>query len=142
MPLSLPADAPALEALHGRRDAIRRDLARIGDLRPGSLRPQYRRCGKPNCRCAGVGARGHGPSWFLSRTVKGKMNCQAIPVAVLEETRRQVAECQRLRDLTRELMEVSDQICGARVKAGKPPAAEKGGSRPRSPRRSPLRSSA
>ena len=41
-------------------------FADIGDLRQGSLRAQYRKCGKPNCHCAGEGAQGHGPYWLLT----------------------------------------------------------------------------
>ena len=43
------------------RGKLLEDLAGIGDLRQGSLRAQYRKCGKPNCHCAVEGARGHGP---------------------------------------------------------------------------------
>ena len=139
---TLRSDEPSLEDLKRRREAIRRDLARIGDLRPGSLKAQYRRCGKSNCRCAREGEQGHGPSWFLSRIVKGKMHCQAIPVRALEETRQQVDECRRLRDLTRELIEVNERICHRRLRPDTPAsAAKKRGSRPRSRRRSPPTSS-
>ena len=131
-----------LDLLLRRRRTIHRELASLGDLRPGSLKSRHRRCGKSSCRCAREGDPGHGPSWFLSRLIKGKMHCRAIPVVALEETRRQVAECQRLRGLTRELMEVSDKICETRLAAGKSvPAGEKGASKPRSRRRSPPRPS-
>jgi hypothetical protein len=48
------------------RRQLLRELADIGDLRQGSLRAQYRKCGKPNCHCAGEGAQGHGPYWLLT----------------------------------------------------------------------------
>ena len=35
------------------RGQLLRELADIGDLRQGSLRAQYRKCGKPNCHGAG-----------------------------------------------------------------------------------------
>ena len=64
---------PSFEQLMARRDEIRQDLASatLGDLRPGSLKPRYRKCGKPNCHCAREGDPGHGPKWVLSREVKG-----------------------------------------------------------------------
>lgn len=35
----------------------------------GSLVERYRRCGKPGCRCARAGERGHGPAHYLTVTV-------------------------------------------------------------------------
>ena len=132
-----------LDALLRRRDTIRQELAGIGDLRPGSLKSRYRRCGKSSCRCAREGDPGHGPSWALSRLIKGRMRSRSIPVHALEDTRRQVAECRRLRELTQELMEVSDAVCQLRLRPDTPaPAAQKGGSPRRSRRRWPPRSSA
>ena len=45
-------DTPMLVA---EREQLRRQLAEIGDLRPGSLVVDYRKCGKPNCHCAAEG---------------------------------------------------------------------------------------
>ena len=138
----MPVASTDLDQLQRRRDTIRQELASIGELRPGSLRPRFRKCGKPSCHCARENDPGHGPSWFLSRIVKGKMHCRGIPPHALEDTRRQVAECQRLRELTQELIEVSDTICQLRLRSGaSAPRAKKRGSRPRSRRNSPPRSS-
>ena len=49
------------DTLVEQRERLLRALAGIGDLRQGSLRAQYRKCGKPNCHCAREGAQGHGP---------------------------------------------------------------------------------
>lgn len=128
-------------ALLERRDEIRHALAHIGDLRPGSLKSRYRKCGKSNCHCAREGDPGHGPQWSLSRLVKGKMHSRAIPVHALEDTQRQVEECHRLRELTKELIEVSDQICDAQLHAHRPtPSKKKTTSPPSSPRNSPPKS--
>ena len=55
------------------------------------------------------------------------MHSRSIPVHAVEDTRRQVGECQRLRDLTRELMEVSDTICQIRLRTDTgAPTAQKG----------------
>ena len=32
-------------------EKVKRDLAALGDLRPGSLSTQYNVCGSPGCRC-------------------------------------------------------------------------------------------
>ena len=80
-----------------RRDELRQALASIGELRPGSLKSRYRKCGKPNCHCAREGDPGHGPHWSLSRLVKGTMHSRAIPAHAVQDTQRQVEECHRLR---------------------------------------------
>lgn len=130
---------PDLQELETRRDDLRQQLASIGDLRPGSLVARYRKCGKPYCRCARDGSRGHGPSWSLTRQVAGKTVTRIIPPDAVAQTQAQLAECQRLRRLAGELIEVSDALCQTRLSAergGAAEAAKKGasrtGSRPRS----------
>ena len=94
------------------RGQLLRELADIDDLRQGSLRAQYRKCGKPNCHCAGAGAQGHGPYWLLTWLDRdtGKSRGRTIPADAIEQTRAQIGECQRLRGLVRELVEVSGRI--------------------------------
>ncbi len=131
---------PDLQELEKRRDDLRQQLASVGDLRPGSLVARYRKCGKPYCRCARDGSRGHGPSWSLTRHVAGKTMTHIIPPDAVPQTQAQIAECQRLRRLTGELIAVSDALCQTQLAAGRGGAAEaaaaKGasrkGSRPRS----------
>ena len=45
------------EELEQRRSMLQEELARIGDLRLGSLIYRYRRCGKPSCLCSDPGIR-------------------------------------------------------------------------------------
>ena len=70
---------PPIDALSRQRDALRAQLVSVGDMRPGSLVARYRKCGKPSCRCAGQGERGHGPSWSLTHAVEGKTHDQDPP---------------------------------------------------------------
>lgn len=138
--------ANTLDDLHQRREALRREMGGIGDLRPGFLFSRFRKCGKANCRCARENDPGHGPSWFLQRRVGNKLKQRSIPPRALDATRQQVAECRRLLDLTRELIEVNERICHLQLRSDqRAPAAEapkKGASAPRSRRRAPPRSSA
>ena len=126
------------------RAQLLQELAGIGDLRQGSLRAQYRKCGKPNCHCAGEGAQGHGPYWLLTWLDRetGKSRGRTIAADAVDATRAQIAEYQRLRALVRALVEVSGRICDARLDAAEPTAsAKRGGSTRRSRRRSRPRSS-
>ena len=99
-----------VDGLEARREAIRRELASIGDLRPGSLFERYRKCGKPTCHCVREGDPGHGPSWVLTSRVGGRALTRAIPPEAVARTRAQVEECRRLRALTAELVEVSEGL--------------------------------
>jgi hypothetical protein len=135
--------APRAESIHElehRRARLRASLAAVGDLRPGSLVGRYRKCGKPGCHCAQARAVGHGPSWSLTRAVDGKTVTQVIPGGpAVARTQAQLAEYRRFRRLSRELIEVSAQLCDAQLRApaaATPEATPKGGSRRPSGRRS------
>ena len=105
---------PNLLELAERRDRAREQFATLGDLRPGTLSENYRKCGKSTCRCAREGDPGHGPSWVLNRTAKGRTGSVRIPVAEIEETRRLVAEYRRFREFSAEFLEASEALAAAR----------------------------
>jgi hypothetical protein len=111
--------------------ALKEQVAKVGEMRPGTLIPRYRKCGKPSCPCAREGHAGHGPSWSLTQKVEGKTVTRVIPAGRALQTEEQIAEFQRFRSLTRELVEVSTRLCDARLRADQADperAAEKGGS--------------
>lgn len=132
-----------IKELVKRREALQQAIAELGDLRPGQLVGRFRKCGKPNCHCADPDDPGHGPSWSLTRVVKGKTVTRVIPIgpAVLQ-TQAQLAEYQRFRELSRELVEVSTAICDASLRdpTAAQEAKKKGSkktSKPRSSTKSP-----
>ncbi len=130
--------AERVEKLKRRRRELRRLLAEIGEMRPGSLVKRFRRCGKPGCHCAQPGAAGHGPSWSLTRGVHGKTVTKIIPPGPqVERTRRQIAECRRFRHLAREMIEVSEQLCHAALQGAAPERQKKGSRRSSRPRSRP-----
>ena len=109
-------------------------MAQVGDFRRGALNVVWRRCGKPNCRCARRGHGGHGPQYNQTRRAGGKtVNTHLKPGPELEQAGREVAEHQRFLGLVEEVSEVSEAICAARPVTGSPappPAeGERGGSR-------------
>ncbi len=114
MPARSDSDAATVVALNAQRKALMAAITALGDLRQGSLVERYKRCGKPTCHCAAEGAQGHGPSWSLTRAVAGKTITTVIPPTAVEETRLQIAEYQRLKELVAELLEVSGRLCDAR----------------------------
>ena len=106
---------PTVSELVVQRESIKSEIAGLGDLRPGSLVDRFRKCGKPNCRCAKPGQVGHGPSWSLTHSEKGKTVTFVIPADRVPQTLQQIAECQRLRALTQDLIDVNEKICDARI---------------------------
>ena len=106
---------PTVSELVVQRESIKSQIAGLGDLRPGSLVDRFRKCGKPNCRCAKPGQVGHGPSWSLTHSGKGKTVTFVIPADRVPQTLQQIAECQRLRELTQDLIDVNEKICDARI---------------------------
>ena len=55
-------------ALQREIERIKKELAELGDLRPGSLSKQYNVCGKPACRCKASPPVKHGPYYQVSYT--------------------------------------------------------------------------
>ena len=122
--------SPDLHALRLQRDELKAALAQIGDMRPGSLVPRFRKCGKPTCHCAKKVSKGHGPSWSLTRAIAGKTVTRIIPAgAAVERTREQVAEYHRFRHLLQQLTTVSEQICDLQLHRSEPQDVKKNGAR-------------
>lgn len=136
---------PSLPELERQRAQLYERLATTGDFRPGSINPTYRRCGKPDCACAGPGHPGHGPRWLWTRSAGGKTRTRQLAQAELEKVRAELANYKEFTALTGQIVEVSEAICEARPAvpgAGEPPAGtagERGGSARRSRRRPPPR---
>jgi hypothetical protein len=135
---------PAPSELEQHRDRLRDALVSVGDFRPGSLVQRHHKCGKPTCHCARKDSVGHGPSWALTRAVKGKTVTKGIPAgSAVNQTREQIEEYRRFRTLIQQFIEVSEKLCDARIQLGRAAskgAAEKGGSKGRSNRRLSRRS--
>jgi hypothetical protein len=107
-----PGELPELEL---RREELYRELAGVGDFRPGALNEVRRKCGKPNCACAAPGHPGHGPQYNLSRRLEGRTRTRHLrPGPELDKAQREVAAYQRFRDLVGQVTDVNEAICDAR----------------------------
>jgi hypothetical protein len=106
---------PSLPALEQRRSGLTRQLAQLGDFRRGSLSASFRRCGKAACACAGRDHPGHGPQLRLSYKVNGKtVNETIVSPTARRKAEREIAMFRRFQQLSRELVEVNEQICRLR----------------------------
>lgn len=113
------AEDAGIETLVERRDRARDRFAALGDLRPGTLAENYRKCGKPGCHCARAGDPGHGPSYVLTRSQGGRTRSVRVRADEVEETRRLVDEYRRFRELSGEFLDASEALAAARTRAGR-----------------------
>jgi hypothetical protein len=135
---------PSLPELEAVRDRLYAQLSRVGDFRRGSVSENYRKCGKPNCACAAPDHPGHGPRFLWTRSAgRRKTTGRQLASAEVAKVRREVARHTEFEVLSEQITEVNEKICEARPVTGAqtPPApeGEKGGSSPRSRKRSPPR---
>jgi len=107
---------PSLAELEAERSRLYAELAAMPDVRRGSVTTNWRRCGKPNCRCATPAHPGHGPRHLWTRSVVGgpTRGRQIAPGAELDKVRAEVAAYQRFAALVDALVEVNEQICEGR----------------------------
>lgn len=115
-------------------------IAAVPEFRRGSLQVGYRKCGKPNCRCARPGEQGHGPRGLWTRTAPGQGGSrgQYIPVEAIDQVRAELDNYAQFAAIIEDYVEVNEALCKARVgppasrrKPADPAAAgQKGGSSP------------
>ena len=61
----------------------------------GSLQREWRRCGKPTCRC--TRGRLHGPYWYLRWRTRGRQRRRYVPRKQVDATRAALEQRRRLR---------------------------------------------
>jgi predicted oxidoreductase len=104
-----------LANLEQERSAILTEIVELGDFRSGSVTAISGRCGKPDCRCHQPNQPGHGPNFRLTRKVHGRTVSETFSSATeLRKAQREVEAFHRFRELSRQLLEVNEQICRAR----------------------------
>ena len=109
------AGEPDLAGLEAERARLYAELSGVGDFRRGTLSTVFRKCGKPNCRCARPGDPGHGPQYNLTRWAGGKtVTTHLRPGPELDKAEREAGEWQRFRSLTGQVEQVNEAICDAR----------------------------
>jgi hypothetical protein len=114
-------DDPDLAGLEAERARLYADLSQVGDFRRGALSAVFRKCGKPNCRCAQPGGQGHGPQYNWTRWQGGKtVTVHLRPGPELDKAQREAAEFERFRALAGQIEQVNEAICDARPVLARP----------------------
>ena len=139
-----PKTSSSLPELEDERAQLYDQLAGTGDFRRGSVSENYRRCGKPNCACAASDHPGHGPRHLWTRSVAGGgTKGRQLSTVELDKVRQELANYKEFSQLSERIVEVNEAICEVRPvsplaeTAPKGQDPKKGGSAPRSKRRSP-----
>ena len=108
----MPDSLPELEA---QRTELFRQLLAVGDLRRGSISTTSGKCGKSSCHCARRDDPGHGPSFRLTRKVRGKTVTETFASpAALRKAEQEVGAFHRFQELCDQIVEVSERLCALR----------------------------
>jgi hypothetical protein len=98
--------------------AVKKELAGLGEIRPGALVEQWNTCGSKQCACKDPEApRKHGPYWLLAYRFQGKSTSEFVREEDLETVRRQIAEYRRARELKDEWIRISIALAKLRREA-------------------------
>lgn len=89
-------------AIERKIEKIKRDLAKLGDMRPGSLTVQTRSWGGEYCQ--------------LSYTHQGKGHTEYVPKKQRKQVERQIANYRKFRELTKEWVELGIESCKLKAK--------------------------
>jgi Family of unknown function (DUF6788) len=95
-----------LEQIDHRIAEIKRALAQLGPLRPGSISRQYNICGTPGCRCKAAPPEKHGPYHQLNYTWRARSRTEFVRDQDLAEVSAAVANYQLLRALSEEWIDL------------------------------------
>ena len=105
----------SVPALERRRAEVVKQIAALGDLRPGSITATQGKCGKSNCCCREPDHPGHGPHWRVTYKVDGKTRTESLSdPARIEKVEDEIAEFRKFQQLSRDFVEVNTKICQTR----------------------------
>lgn len=116
-----------VRALKAQIAAVKRDLARLEELRPGSLSRQYNVCGSPGCRCKAKPPQKHGPYYHLSYTRKGKGGTRLVNKRDLPAIRAALANYARLRNLIDRWIDLGTELSDLYLQRPHPRATPRNG---------------
>lgn len=81
-------------------------IARTGQVLPGSITERHTRCGHPGCACQADPPRRHGPYWQWTRKIANKTVGGYLSKEQASEYQRWIANDRRLRDLVSRLEQI------------------------------------
>src|SRR5713226_326026 len=112
-----------VRALRAQIAAVKREMAKLEELRPGSLSRQYTVCGSAGCRCKGTPPQKHGPYYHLSYTRKGKGGTRLIKRPDVPAIRIDIANYARLRNLVDRWIDLATELSDLKLRLRAPTAS-------------------
>lgn len=106
----------SVKTLELRRAALLKELGAIGPLVQASFCERTVRCGNPACRCAQ--GEPH-TAYVLTRKVRGKTATTHVPRDLREEVRSWAEEYRRVKQLLRQISDLSDRIIRLHVRTSR-----------------------
>jgi len=107
-----------IHSLELRIDKIKRELAELGDMRPGSMSEQYNVCGTAGCHCKASPPQKHGPYYQVSFSRKCKSSTRFVKKKDVPTVRRQLRNYKRLKELVDRWIDLSTELSLLRIEAG------------------------
>src|ERR1022692_3375931 len=101
-------------------EKVKRDLAALGDLRPGSLSTQYNVCGSPGCRCKATPPEKHGPYYQVSFTRKGKSSSKFVRKEDLAAVRRKLKNYAAMKTMVDRWIDLATELSNFRLANKRP----------------------
>lgn len=90
---------------------IKRQLAGLGPMHPGSISEQYNVCGQAGCRCKDPKQpQRHGPYYQLSYVCRGKHTTRFVTAERVAKMRKKVDNYKQFRELVNEWVELAVEL--------------------------------
>jgi hypothetical protein len=97
-----------IKEIEKRIEQIKKELAGLGPLHPGSVSKQYNICGTPGCKCKDPkNPQKHGPYYQLGYTWRGRHSTRFVRPDQLTAIEEKVKNHRRLRELVNEWISLS-----------------------------------
>jgi len=111
-----------LKQIQHQIETVKKQIAALGPMHPGSLSEQFNVCGNPGCRCKDPkDPQRHGPYYQLSYTWRGKSSTRFVRQESVAKMREKVSNYRRFRELVNECVDLSlelEQLERAQAKKG------------------------
>lgn len=99
----------SISTLRRRKTTLLGQMPSMDTVLRGSLIERYKRCGKPNCKCAK--GRGHGPKHYLSISHSGARPEMAyVPKASQDKVAEALTCYRRIREILDELCAINREL--------------------------------
>jgi hypothetical protein len=100
-----------------RFETLKREVLKLGYVRPGSLVRRFMPCGNPFCRCAGRPPRLHGPYYQWSTKITGRTRTLRLSGKQAQLCQEWIRNHKQLRRLVRQMeilsLKKTNRILGA-----------------------------